>query len=48
LFKPVIEGDKCYLDGGVFSNYPLQSFYNRFKLTNKNVDNESIFGLNKL
>ena len=45
LFKPVIEGDKCYLDGGVFSNYPLQSFYNRFKLTNKNVDNESIFGL---
>lgn len=23
LFKPIIEGDKCYIDGGLLNNYPI-------------------------
>jgi len=24
IFSPIISGDKCYIDGGVFNNYPLK------------------------
>ena len=29
LFKPCIKDNKCYLDGGVFSNYPIDEFLKR-------------------
>lgn len=28
LFKPVIIGDKCYFDGGLFNNYPITNCIN--------------------
>ena len=41
LFKPVVEGEHCYLDGGVFANYPLHCFLER----NPEVDKNTVFGI---
>lgn len=44
LFKPCIKGTKCYLDGGVFSNYPIDDFLKR----NTEVDTSKILGIKYL
>lgn len=45
LFRPVIEGDCCYFDGGVFANYPLHCFLERMKENQEEVDMKKIFGV---
>lgn len=41
LFSPIIENDKCYIDGGFFNNYPLKKC-----LENNNAENkDSILGI---
>jgi len=49
LFKPVIDGDNCYLDGGIFANYPLNCFLNRIKGRSSDpkldLDLNTIFGI---
>ena len=44
LFKPIIDNKCCFLDGGVFSNYPLDEFIER----NPEVERKSIFGIKLL
>lgn len=44
LFRPDIIDDKCYLDGGVFSNYPLDDFLER----NPDVERKKVFGVKLL
>lgn len=43
LFKPSINDNenKCYIDGGVFANYPYDYFLSR----NPNIENENILGV---
>jgi predicted acylesterase/phospholipase RssA len=41
LFKPCIKDNKCYLDGGVFSNYPIDEFLKR----HPDIDENKIFGI---
>lgn len=41
LFKPFIKDNKCYLDGGVFSNYPIDEFLKR----HPDIDENKIFGI---
>lgn len=43
LFQPVVQDDKCYLDGGVFANYPLHCFLERHQ--NSNIDLDALFGV---
>ena len=43
LFKPIIEGDKCYVDGGLFDNYPI----NECLATEKCSENEILGIKNK-
>ena len=45
LFRPVIEGDNCYFDGGVFANYPLHCFLDRMKEKQIEVDTSKVFGV---
>ena len=42
LFQPIIEGDKCFMDGGVFANYPLHCFLEKH---GESVDVNSVFGI---
>jgi predicted patatin/cPLA2 family phospholipase len=42
LFTPFIKEDKCYIDGGVLLNYPLDPC-----LLNANICSDEIFGLKK-
>lgn len=44
LFKPCVQGNKCFLDGGIFSNYPIDDFLKR----NTDVDTNKIFGIKYL
>ena len=41
LFKPVIENEDCYLDGGILACYPINPFLQR----NKGIDIDKIFGI---
>ena len=43
IFEPWIDGDHCYLDGGILRNYPL----NQCILDNTEDDIDSIFGIQK-
>lgn len=45
LFKPVIESQNCYFDGGIFANYPLNSFIERMEAQNQEYDLSEIFGM---
>ena len=40
LFKPIIEDDKCYVDGGLIDNYPINDC-----LENENCDEKEILGI---
>jgi predicted acylesterase/phospholipase RssA len=40
LFKPIILDDKCYIDGGLFDNYPINEC-----LTNEKCTDEQILGI---
>lgn len=40
LFKPVIDNDKCYIDGGLINNYPINEC-----LENENCDEKEILGI---
>lgn len=42
LFQPIIDGDKCYMDGGVFANYPLHCFIER---VGDSVNLDELFGI---
>lgn len=42
LFRPVIQEDACYFDGGVFANYPLHCFFER--MSKKEIDVSKLFG----
>ena len=42
LFQPIIEGDKCFMDGGVFANYPLHCFLEKH---GESIDVNSVFGI---
>lgn len=42
LFQPVIDNDKCFMDGGVFANYPLHCFIER---EGNDVDLDTVFGV---
>lgn len=39
VFKPVIDNNKCYIDGGLIDNFPLGELLNDNK-DNKNIENE--------
>lgn len=41
LFKPCIKDNKCYLDGGVFSNYPIDDFFKRYP----DIEENNVFGI---
>lgn len=41
LFKPCIKDNKCYLDGGVFSNYPIDDFFTRYP----DIEENNVFGI---
>lgn len=45
LFKPVIENQNCYFDGGIFANYPLTCFIDRMKSQNIDIDLSEVFGM---
>ena len=40
LFKPIIDNDKCYIDGGLIDNYPINEC-----LENENCDEKEILGI---
>ena len=40
LFKPVIEGDKCYVDGSLFDNYPINEC-----LQNEQCSEDEVLGI---
>tara|TARA_R110002020_G_scaffold238575_4_gene451115 strand:- start:1161 stop:2057 length:897 start_codon:yes stop_codon:yes gene_type:complete len=40
LFKPIIDDDKCYIDGGLIDNYPINEC-----LENQNCDEKEILGI---
>ena len=40
LFKPIIENDKCYIDGGLLDNYPINEC-----LENEKCDDSEILGI---
>ena len=42
LFQPIIDGDKCYMDGGVFANYPLHCFIER---VGDSINLDELFGI---
>lgn len=42
LFQPTIDGDKCYMDGGVFANYPLHCFLDR---VGDSINLDELFGI---
>ena len=39
IFKPVLDGSNCYIDGGLIDNFPLGELLNDYK-NNKNIENE--------
>ena len=43
LFKPVVIGDKCYFDGGLFNNYPIDNCIN-----DNNCDLNEILAFKKI
>lgn len=45
LFKPIIEDNCCYLDGGIFANYPLDCFFERMKKADIIVNEKNVFGI---
>lgn len=45
LFKPDIIDDNCYLDGGIFSNYPIHCFIKRMTDASLDVNKNKIFGI---
>ncbi len=42
LFQPTIDGDRCYMDGGVFANYPLHCFLER---VGDSIHLDEVFGI---
>jgi predicted acylesterase/phospholipase RssA len=46
LFKPLTENNKCFLDGGVFANYPIDCFLERMRVYSEmDVDLSKVFGI---
>lgn len=42
LFQPIIQGNQCFIDGGIFANYPLHCFLERH---GEIIDHSKIFGI---